>query len=90
MASAPILKHLPPVNTTFDPPKFSLDNTTENGRRLFAGMLNIFNLKKCRMLVQYMDHTSTGGRFFFRNMLVAFIEAKNSRNLIMKDSELSS
>jgi hypothetical protein len=27
MSSAPILKHYPPVNTTFDPPKFSLDNT---------------------------------------------------------------
>ncbi len=27
MPSAPILKHYPPVNTTFDPPQFSLDST---------------------------------------------------------------
>ncbi len=27
MSSAPILKHYPPVNTTFDPPQFSLNNT---------------------------------------------------------------
>jgi hypothetical protein len=27
MPSAPILKHYPLVNTTFDPPWFSLDNT---------------------------------------------------------------